>query len=47
MNEQRLAITLSLAIHVIFLVSLLTITTNVNPYKETFYVNLTQGEALP
>ena len=47
MNEQRLAITLSLAIHAIFLVSLLTITANVNPHKETFYVNLTQGEALP
>jgi protein TonB len=47
MNEQRLAITLSLAIHIVFLVSLLTITANVNPYKETFYVNLTQEEALP
>jgi protein TonB len=47
MNEQRLAITLSLAIHVVFLVSLMTITANVNPYKETFYVNLTQEEALP
>ncbi|MGA9109945.1 MAG: TonB family protein [Smithella sp.] len=47
MNEQRLAITLSLVIHAIFLVSLLTITANVNPHKETFYVNLTQEEALP
>ena len=47
MNEQRLAITLSLTINVVFLVSLMTITANVNPYKETFYVNLTQGEALP
>ena len=47
MNEQRLAITLSLAIHAIFLVSLLTITANVNPHKETFYVNLTQADALP
>jgi len=47
MNEQRLAITLSLAIHVVFLVSFLAISTNVNPYKETFYVSLTQGEALP
>jgi protein TonB len=47
MNEQRLAITLSLTIHVVFLVSLLMISTNVNPYKETFYVNLTQSEALP
>jgi protein TonB len=47
MNEQRLAITLSLTIHVVFLVSLLMISTNVNPYKETFYVNLTQSETLP
>jgi protein TonB len=47
MNEQRLAITLSLMIHVVFLVSFLTITANVNPYKETFYVNLTQSQALP
>lgn len=47
MNEQRLAITLSLVIHAIFLVSLLTITANVNPHKETFYVNLTQADALP
>ncbi len=48
MNEQRLAITLSLAIHAVFLVSFLAIPTmNVNPYKETFFVSLTQGEVIP
>jgi protein TonB len=48
MNEQRLAIALSLAIHAVFLGSFLAIpAVGVNPYAETFYVSLTQGEASP